>query len=141
MRVHLPFGVHRAAGRLLVEAHRIGERHVEQPVVALREFGQRRGERRLLGRVQLVEAADAAARQDHRLERPDRPERHEHDEMLVREDDALAALELLLEIVDQQDPAVLQEIVGLACASPSRARSADGGSPRSGRADAGSSSP
>ena len=49
VRVHLPFGVHGAAGRLLVEAHRIGKGYVEQPVVALREVLQRCGERLSFG--------------------------------------------------------------------------------------------
>src|SRR5208337_3828205 len=114
MSVHLPFGMHRAAARLLMEAHRIGERHVEQPVVAPGQLGQRRGERLLLGRAHLVKTPDPPPRQDHRLERPDRRERDEDDEMRVGEHDPLAERELLLEIVDQQDPAVVKEIFGLA---------------------------
>ena len=59
-------------------------------------------------RAQFVEAADPPPRQDHRLERPDRPERHEDDEMFIGEYDALATLELLREMVEQQRPPMLQ---------------------------------
>ena len=39
---------------------------------------------------------------DHRLERPDRPERHQHGEIGVLVDDALSRLQFLVEIVDEQ---------------------------------------
>ena len=38
MGVHLPFGMNRAVGRLLMKTHRIGERDIEQTVVAPRQF-------------------------------------------------------------------------------------------------------
>ena len=61
MGVHLPFGVNGAIGRLLMEAHGIGKRHVEHAVVAAGEVGERGCERGLLLGRQFVEAADTAA--------------------------------------------------------------------------------
>src|SRR5271166_2363546 len=66
-----------------MEADGIGKRHVEHAVVAADEVGERGCERGLLLGRQFVEAADTAARENHRLERPDCPERRERDEMRV----------------------------------------------------------
>ena len=66
-----------------------------------------------LRRGQLVEPADVAMRQHHRFERPDRPERHQHGEVVVPEDDPLAGLRFEPEIVAEQARAMGGAVVGL----------------------------
>ena len=80
-----------AARRRAVPAHRVWERHPEQPVVAPDEADQRRGEVVAGVRRQLAESRGAPARQDQRLERPDRPERDDDEPRVRGFDDARAA--------------------------------------------------
>src|SRR6185312_7557935 len=101
MRVHLPFSMHRAIGRLLMEAHRIGKWRVEEAVVKPGQLGQDLSKREPFPRVHLIKSANAATRQDHGLERPSRPERHEHAKIIIGEDHALATPKLLCEIVEE----------------------------------------
>ena len=51
---------------------------------------------------QLVHPAHVAVGQDHRLERPNRPKRHQHGEMVVGEDDPFACLLLELQVVAEE---------------------------------------
>ena len=78
MRVHLPFRV-RPRRRSASDGSPSSRETTRRTACRSAASGRDKdvGERGPFARRQFVEAADAPARQDHRLERPDRPERHE----------------------------------------------------------------
>ena len=80
-----------------------------------------------------VKSADTAAREDDSLERPVRPKRHDNAKIVVAENDALASLKFLCEILEEQWPALMQEMFALAVGFLFQFRSGGDGSPRSGR--------
>src|SRR5690348_283426 len=113
MGMHLPFGVHRPGGRLLMEAHRIGARRVEPPVVAPGQLRERLAEPGHLAFAHLIDTADAPTRQDQPLERPPRTESLETAEIVVGEDDAFAHAKLLSKIPEKERTSVPDDIFAL----------------------------
>jgi hypothetical protein len=85
-----------------VPAHRVRERHSEQPVVAAGQPAQDVGQPGTFLGGQIRHGAAVRAGQDEGLERPHRPERHERHEVLVMANDAFALLEFDAEIVAEQ---------------------------------------
>jgi hypothetical protein len=142
--VELPRIRHVVAGgrprRRPVPAHRIGERHPEQPVVAADEADQRRGEVVALHRVQRAKPGGTAARQDQRLERPHRPERHD-DEPLIRRVDDARATGLDPRHVLEERPAGRGQVRPLGRVLAGRPPAAATRRPRPGRGDGGSRRP
>src|SRR5690348_4889792 len=102
MRVQMPLGMRSIIGRTLVKAHRIRKWRVEQMIVTRSKFLQHVGERIAFRRRQLVERARVPLGDNHRFERPNRPERNERDEVFVLFNDALARFFFLFQVIAQK---------------------------------------
>ena len=103
------------ARRRTVPAHAVRERAAEQVVVPHVQRLHRVADRRSLGVRQLVETQDVALGQQHRLVRPHGPVGHQHHPVLVLVYDALTTFQLFGQVVDEQRPAVFQQVL-LLCA-------------------------
>jgi hypothetical protein len=102
MGVQMPVRMGRAIGGTLVEAEGVGERDLEQVIVArCQSFEDVRQTRAFLRR-QVAESADMPAADDHGFEGPDRPERNQRDKMVVDADKTLFTLEFEGQIIREQ---------------------------------------
>ena len=97
---------------------------------------QRRPQAVARGVVEVGQAGRRTLRDEQRLERPGRPERHDDQPVVVLDDDPLAA-RLLVDVVEQQAAAGRLEVARAGRHPRARPRRAAPCRPRSGRADAG----
>ncbi len=83
MRVQVPLIVRLPVRWTLVEAHRVRERNLEQVVIARGERLHDLGQRVPLGVPELLDRPGVPLRQQHGLEWPHGPERHQRREVVV----------------------------------------------------------
>src|SRR4028119_2193246 len=102
MGVQVPVWVLSAVYGSLVETHRIGERDLEQVIVAGGELFEDVGQATSLRLLKIRERTHLAPADDKRLEGPHRPERHQGYEVLVLGHYPLARFQFQCEIVRQQ---------------------------------------
>src|SRR5439155_13653621 len=91
-------GVGRLMDRLLMKAHRVRKRGLEQVVIARDEPAKKIRERVALRAAQVVQCADVAPADEERLERPDGPERDEREKGVVLADHALLTPRFQLDV-------------------------------------------
>src|ERR1700678_1424676 len=107
MRVKMPLGMSFAVGGTLVKSHGVGKRSCEQIVVARRDAMQDVRQRIASGLRKLLKRACVLFADEHRLEGPDRPERHDRGELVIFADDAVLLFLFDLQIFAQQTSSML----------------------------------
>src|SRR5262245_47023364 len=100
--VKVPLRMLLVVGGPLVEAHRVGERGLEQVVVERRQLLENSGKRIALRVVLMMHIADVSHDQQEGLERPRCPKRLYCHEVSVLTHDTFATVQFELEIVAQQ---------------------------------------
>src|SRR5216684_7417715 len=113
VRMEMPLRMLFFVGRLLVEAYRVRETHSEQLVVAFREAVKNVRQTIALLRSRRIQAGQVPPRQDHRFERPHRPEWDQRDKVRIPHHQALLLLLLQCQVTAEQARTVALQMLAL----------------------------
>lgn len=101
MRVKMPVIPCSGADRARMKAHRVGKRSLEDIIIAHGHIMQRVREIVTLMVVQVGHRRDMPLTDEHRLERPDRPERNHDRKAIILIDNSRSDLQLGFQIIAQ----------------------------------------